>query len=331
MAMDSPAAPAADLPDADGLHFSARGKLLISGEYLVAHGGLALALPVRFGQRLSVYATDPLESKELAWESRREDGSAWMSARLSGKDFALLSCSAVDVNEQPDPRPGERLVQLLNLCRDLQPDFLASGPNLRTVTECDFPRNWGLGTSSTLVSLLAQWSGADPFALQKAVFGGSGYDVACATASGPILYKLVNGQPRWENVAFNPPFSEQLYFVHLGKKQDSRFSLAAFESRGINPVPWLNTLVHLTMQLRFAETLSDFSEHLRKHEEVIAALTGFSPVQAQHFADFHGTVKSLGAWGGDFVLAASSLPEPELRSYFANRGFSTVLAWRDMM
>jgi mevalonate kinase len=331
MARNSPDAAPADSANGAGQFFSARGKLLISGEYLVAHGGLALALPVKFGQRLSVYAANPGEGPELEWESRREDGSSWMSARLSLRDFSLLSCSAVDVNEQPDQKAAERLVQLLGLCRQSQPGFLAAAPGIRALTECDFPRNWGLGTSSTLVSLLAQWSGADPFALQKAVFGGSGYDVACATASGPILYKLVNGQPRWESVAFNPPFSAQLYFVHLGKKQDSRFSLAAFESRGINPAPWLNTLVHLTMQLRFAETLSDFSEHLRKHEEVIAALTGFSPVQALHFADFPGTVKSLGAWGGDFVLAASSLPEPELRHYFATRGFSTVLAWRDMV
>ncbi|MBI1192782.1 MAG: hypothetical protein GC205_06360 [Bacteroidetes bacterium] len=313
----------------DVQHFSARGKLLLSGEYLVAHGGLALAMPVRFGQQLEVKTTSVNETAALHWESQEETGAVWLSAQLLPDDW---TSSALAPQNQPEPEAFNRLVQLLQHCRAQKPDFLSGGrATYHATTFCDFPRNWGLGTSSTLVGLLAQWSGADPFALQKAVFGGSGYDVACATAKGPILYKLVNGQPRWESVAFNPPFSEQLYFVHLGKKQDSRFSLAAFEARGMNPAPWLHTIVHLTMQLRFAETLADFSEHLRKHEEVIAALTGFTPVQALHFSDFPGVVKSLGAWGGDFVLAASALPESEVRAYFTNRSFPTVLAWREMV
>ncbi len=316
----------------DVQHFSARGKLLLSGEYLVAHGGLALAMPVRFGQQLAVLPSKAIDRAELRWDSCQDDGAIWMSALLLLEDLSTLTRSSLGLNKQPDSEAFNRLVQLLKICRDQQPGFMAGGmTTYHATTHCDFPRNWGLGTSSTLVSLLAQWSGTDPFALQKAVFGGSGYDVACATAKGPILYKLVDGQPRWEPVAFDPPFSEQLYFVHLGKKQDSRFSLAAFEARGMNPAPWLHTIVHLTIQLRFAETLADFSEHLRKHEEVIAALTGFTPVQALHFADFPGVVKSLGAWGGDFVLAASAMPESELRAYFTNRGFSTVLAWREMV
>ena len=36
------------------MHFHANGKLLISGEYLVLDGALALAVPTRFGQNLQV-------------------------------------------------------------------------------------------------------------------------------------------------------------------------------------------------------------------------------------------------------------------------------------
>ena len=57
-------------------------------------------------------------------------------------------------------------------------------------TKLTFPRAWGLGTSSTLISLIAQWAKCDPFELLFEAFGGSGYDIACATANSPISYQL---------------------------------------------------------------------------------------------------------------------------------------------
>ena len=56
--------------------------------------------------------------------------------------------------------------------------------------------NWGLGSSSTLISLLSQWSGVAPEKLLSTSFGGSGYDVACATAKDAIIY--ANGKTKKE-------------------------------------------------------------------------------------------------------------------------------------
>lgn len=39
-------------------------------------------------------------------------------------------------------------------------------------------------------------------------------------------------------------------------------------------------------------------------------------MQSTMFADFPGVVKSLGAWGGDFILAAANIAPTEIRSYF---------------
>ena len=46
-------------------------------------------------------------------------------------------------------------------------------------------------------------------------FGGSGYDVACATADSPIFYHRLSGQAHIQAVDFEPPFVEHLYFVYL--------------------------------------------------------------------------------------------------------------------
>jgi len=53
-------------------------------------------------------------------------------------------------------------------------------------------------------------------------------------------------------------------------------------------------------------------------------------VQDRLFPDFPGTVKSLGAWGGDFVLVASELAVSEVVNYFSDKGFRTILSWKDM-
>ena len=54
-------------------------------------------------------------------------------------------------------------------------------------------------------------------------------------------------------------------------------------------------------------------------------------VQAERFADFPGTVKSLGAWGGDFVLVLSPWPAEQTMAYFNAKGCPTVLSYNEMI
>jgi hypothetical protein len=228
-----------------------------------------------------------------------------------------------------DPEVAEKLLGLLRHARRIRPEFNPGG--MRAVSTLEFPRDWGLGSSSTLVSLIAQWAAVDPFAMQFSVFGGSGYDIACAQAPGPIFYRKVNDEGRWDSVEFDPPFADHLHFVHLNRKQNSRESIALYRSRSVDTRRFLNTIVHLTVGLRDAQTLHDFEQLLQKHESVIAVCTGLDPVGRQLFPDFPGTIKSLGAWGGDFVLAASERDPAEVKAWFADRGCSTCLSWNEMI
>ncbi len=59
-------------------------------------------------------------------------------------------------------------------------------------THLDFPRDWGLGSSSTLINNVAQWAQVDPFDLHFKVSNGSGYDIACANEDSPIVYSTQN-------------------------------------------------------------------------------------------------------------------------------------------
>ena len=88
-----------------------------------------------------------------------------------------------------DPDKAMRLCQILQAVKQLNPKAF-EGNDIKFTTRLDFDPNWGLGSSSTLIANLAQWANVNPYELLKLTFGGSGYDLACATAEGPIYYQL---------------------------------------------------------------------------------------------------------------------------------------------
>ena len=49
----------------------------------------------------------------------------------------------------------------------------------------------------------------------------------------------------------------------------------------------------------------EFDALVREHERVISESLKMQRVKDKFFSDYWGEVKSLGAWGGDFVLVTS--------------------------
>jgi hypothetical protein len=87
------------------------------------------------------------------------------------------------------------------------------------ITTLNFPKKWGLGTSSTLINNIAQWLQIDAFTLLNS-FGGSGYDIACAQYL--ILYHL-KGKPIVDKVSIQ--VQENIYFVYLNKNKVAKQQL----------------------------------------------------------------------------------------------------------
>ncbi len=191
-----------------------------------------------------------------------------------------------------------------------------------------FPRNWGLGSSSTLINNIAKWAQIDAFTLQFNTFGGSGYDIACAQSDNPILYQLSNQKPLFKSVDFNPSFKEHLYFVHLNKKQNSREGIAVYKNFKGNVNTVVDKISNLTHKIYNCTLLSSFEELLAEHEMIISKIIHQKPIQSQLFLDYFGQTKSLGAWGGDFILATGNGDTP---NYFKQKGFETVIPYSDMI
>ena len=298
----------------------AQGKLLLTGEYFVLDGATALAMPVRFGQSLRV------ETGELPnfmdWNSLEPDGNKWFEAK-----FELPS---LRIRIGSDLKTALTLFKILAACQNLNPEHFAEHQSYRVITQNDFPREWGLGTSSTLIAALARWIGIDPYKILFETLGGSGYDLACAYAEGPILYRLDAQTPTVTPVLFAPAYAEQLYFVFLGKKQNSREGIARFREKGPKSPALLDQITRLTQQFLEAKSLDALDAAILEHEHLISELLLMPRAKDLYFNDFWGEIKSLGAWGGDFVLATSARPEQETQAYFAAKGFEVFLPWREM-
>lgn len=308
------------------LTIRASGKLLLTGEYFVLDGALALALPVRFGQTLEVGTGGLGSPSHLHWQSLDADRTCWFSASFDLADFSPIEFS--------DEKTAHTLQAILQKCRQQNPEFLSSTVNRPPSTvsiRADFPRKWGLGTSSTLIAAVAKWAGVDPYKVLFETLGGSGYDIACAFAEGPILYQLDGQQPEIQDVAFYPDFADQLYFVFLGQKQDSREGIRRYRERAGQLAHLLPEISDLTRRFLAARTLPELDAVIVEHENLVAAALDLPRAKSLYFNDFWGEVKSLGAWGGDFVLVTSPRPEAETRCFFNEKGFDTFLPYREML
>ncbi|PQJ16584.1 GYDIA family GHMP kinase [Aureicoccus marinus] len=303
-----------------------RGKLLITGEYAVLDGALALAIPTIQGQSLHLQSGT---SDHIVWKSQvKGEASPWFEAQFDLEGHLL---------ESNDIVVGERLEQLLGAARELNPVFLEEKQPLQIEALLEFPRQWGLGSSSTLLHLLAQWAGVDPYELMYKSFGksGSGYDLACAGAEKALLYGLENG-PKQEDVDLPWTFSQQLLWVYREVKQDSRSAIEQYRKRTANfskqeLEDFLEQISALSLACSQATELSSFEQLLSKHEELLGAILGMPPVQDSHFSDYtQGVIKSLGAWGGDFILATAQDPA-KASLYFKEKGYNTLLTTEQLL
>ena len=300
--------------------FYSNGKLLITGEYLVLDGAKALAVPTKFGQNLIV--TEGV-NQEIKWTSFDSDGSVWYKDIFSFRDISRKDSGKKKASVR------NTLTAILHEAFELNPDFIYQSEGYHITTQLSFPRNWGLGTSSTLINNIAQWFQIDAFVLLKNSFGGSGYDIACAQNNSSVLYHLENGKPIVERVTFDPVFSENLYFVYLDKKQNSKAAIASYYENPKNDLA--KTIVKndkITLEVLNAKNLQEFALAIEKHETEMSAILKTETVKESLFPDFEGTVKSLGAWGGDFVLAIASENPTD---YFKRKGFRTIIPYKDMV
>lgn len=292
--------------------YFAAGKLMLFGEYLVLKGAPCLAIPLKFGQELAVSSVN---KPEIHWESKALDKS-WFTACLD-LNGQIISSSNEEI--------AAILSQLMQLIRSEKPHLFTEG--LQFTVNANFDLAWGLGSSSTLLSLLAQWSDMNVFELSNKSFGGSGYDVACATEQAPILYNA--DQHNVHPIRLSPAITSQLLFVYSGNKQNSRNEIKRFSSLNCSQQQ-VDEMTQIIEDVTHTHDIEAFEFSINESERIMSNILEVPTLKGENFSDYPHGIKSLGAWGGDFFMATFR-NEEDARSYFNQKGYFTQFNYSEII
>jgi len=302
--------------------FYSNGKLLITGEYVVLDGAKALALPTKKGQSL-VVETD--NSGILNWNSLDCYNQSWYQTSITVNK--LLQKIAPKGKSKFD----ETLLKILWQAQQLNPDFLNNHCGYSITTKLTFERLWGLGTSSTLINNIATWANVNPFELLNLSFGGSGYDIACAKTNQPIFYQIESDKnnPTINLTEFNPFFKDQIFFIYLNEKKDSKDAISAYKKLDKSILKSVISEVNkLTKAISESNNFNTFETLITEHEAILSKLLKVPTIKETRFTNFGGTIKSLGGWGGDFVMATGTALEMD---FFKQKGYTTIVPFKQMI
>ena len=297
--------------------FKSNGKILLTSEYLVLDGAKAIALPSKLTQDLYVEQCD---KEIIEWQGIDEKGNVWYE-----ENFYLKNNDLVYRAEKNNT--SEKLLLLFNhilKTREVK-DILGN----KFSTKLNFKREWGLGTSSTFVNNLAKWANIDPYRLLFSAFKGSGYDIACCDVNNPIIFEKKQNSINVKNITFNPPFIENIYLIHLDKKQNTQTSITNYLRTKSEKNDLIKRINLISEEILQCKNLNHFEDLIVEHESIISQAISQEPIQKLTFNDYNlGKIKSLGAWGGDFILVTSKNND---LSYFNNKGFETILKLSDLV
>lgn len=284
------------------------------------HGALAIALPVKFGQSMKIRNA---RGSDLIWEALDHKGEVWFEAQISLYDFSAIKTS--------DEQIAKNLKKILRSAVRGNSEFLSTWSGFKVETQLEFPLNWGLGSSSTLISNIAQWADINPFHLYFDIFNGSGYDIACAEAEEAIQYQLSEDNLHFHEFEFDPSFIDKLFFVYLGKKENSESSVKIHGRKFRNKKEVIDKISAISEEITKVKTFSKFNSLIEEHETIIGKTLDLPPIKEKEFSDFSGSIKSLGAWGGDFILASTEKGESYVKNYFSSKGLEEVLPYKEMV
>lgn len=289
---------------------------MLTSEYFAMDGALVLAVPTRLGQEFSFQERDDQRSLIL-WEAYHQN-KIWLKTVIDYKNWQVLETNI--------PSSAEFILKTLKNVQALSAIQFKSDVTYHLTTNLQFPSDYGLGSSSTLMNNLAQWAQIDPFYLNKISLGGSGYDIAVAKEKSAVLFQSVP-EIKYEKVNFDPSFKNELIFIHLNQKQDSREGISFYKSK-TKSQKLVDEFSDLTRNILLCNELEKFSDLMLIHEQKISNFLEITTVKEKFFSDSPVFVKSLGAWGGDFVMSSKF---DGFKDYFWGKGFYTIFEYNEII
>lgn len=296
--------------------YRSNGKLMLTGEYLALQGATTFAVPLIFGQELEI---ETVSHSLVYWRTLFKDKIIF---------HAIFDTDQFTVMETSDTEKSNWIQSVFLAIRDQKEDFL-QGSGAEATANIDLPMNYGWGSSSSFITNLCKWADVNPFWVNMKVGGGSGYDIACASAEQPILFHNKNNMPDYELVDYHPDFLHNMWFVFQENKMNTANAIRGFRSHLIDESV-VSRITEISNEWVNADSLETIMKLIKEHEGLLSKCLKKKSI-AEKYSDFDGVIKSLGAWGGDFMLAVSSMSGADVISYFEKKGRPTMFNWLEIV
>jgi len=277
--------------------FYAPGKILLCGEYLVLKGFNGIALPTKLGQWLEVF--------EFKTPNEKADSIMYSALDLEGYKWIDWNCEITNIQNQEIGNSSEEfLVKFFQLIPE---NNWKKGYSYRFETRLEFNQKWGLGSSSTFVSLLCQYFRLNPFKIEQQLLGGSGYDIAVAELKRPLIFWRNENGAHFRHWAAGHTQNSNWSIVFLNEKVNSRKSSElikeAIEEIATDAAYQLQFQKIMEM-IEIANDIFTIEAALEMYQLLMGQITNLpTPYQLLNIKPIkQGLCKWLGAWGGDMML-----------------------------
>lgn len=297
-------------------HFRSNGKLMITGEYLALHGATTLAVPLKFGQELHI---EEVAHPLVYWRTLFK-GNIIFHAVFETERFEIL--------ETNETSRAEWIKQVFKAIKEQKLEFITKS-GAEVTSTIDLPMNYGWGSSSSLIVNLCKWAQVDPFKVNIKIGGGSGYDIACAQSNKPLLYNNINNTPTTKLLNYSPAFERNMWFIYQENKMNTADAIRYFKNKSPkkSDIQRINGIANEWIEAKSIQTVMEL---MVEHENILSKILKNPPIKEQ-FPDFNGEIKSLGAWGGDFMLAVSNMSGAEVIEYFVEKNRPTMFNWTEVV
>lgn len=238
---------------------------------------------------------------ELHWITKDQNKEKWFECKLSLIDFSI--------EKTTDEEKAIFIQTLIKSAAELNSDFLSQWKKYRVTAQLEFDPDWGWGTSSTLITNIAHWAELSPFELFFETQTGSGYDIAAAMSSGPIMYQKNDNELSFEGFDADLELLDRIYVFYQGQKSNSAKAVSSWKKQKKWKAKDIEHISEMAEKIGSGCSISEAVEVFREHENLLSKLLNQSPLQENHPGYEEGVIKSLGAWGGDFAMALHHDPD----------------------
>ncbi len=296
-------------------HKKANGKLLLTSEYFILDGATGWAMPTQYGQKMIATPTE-----KPMWQAFLHDKTLWLETAIN-TDIASNSSETT------------LLFEILNYIKQENPEQYHKKINHSFELFINFNRAWGLGSSSTFIALIADFFEIDAYKLNRTFFKGSGYDIACAFASEALLYTNLDiDVRRIENLSIAESIKPHLFFIYTGQKQNSREAIQYYRNLPQKEKDVaINDLNFITNELIRKQDYKDWLYFLKIHEDIISKVLKLEKISHTLAKELPFFSKSLGAWGGDFILCLANDEPNIIKTRITETGFNTCFEYKDII